>query len=168
MSCSVIQPTLQALFPLSSTLTITRSLNASLTPGGEDALKQASLAYGNGLVYAQLWYDGVEQFFCKANGCTQTVSSASGSSVNGSNWNCPSLVCTCRNGTDFCGGQGVVSGFIPLLTLGIFKRSISTDQRFDRLAHDRLSFRWDMQFPAVVLERAVWLKRSPIIIVLIR
>lgn len=104
LSCSVIQATLQAIFPLSSTLTITRSLDPSKTPGGVSALTQAGLVNANGSIWAQLWYQGVEQFYCQAGGCSQTVGPESGSSTNASIWTCPSLSCTCRPGTDICGG----------------------------------------------------------------
>ena len=75
------------------------------------ALQQSSLAYGDGILFAQLWYDGTEQFYCLAGGCTQVVAASSTSSTNGSTWNCPTLNCTCREGTDFCGGpKRTVSG----------------------------------------------------------
>ncbi|WVQ83082.1 hypothetical protein IAT38_005220 [Cryptococcus sp. DSM 104549] len=110
LSCSVIQPTLQALFPGASTATITRSLNSSRTPGGADVLKEAGLKEGDGEVYMQLWYEGVEQFYCSAGGCAQTVAEdTSGGSVNASTWKCPSMKCTCRPGTLFCGGGTSVS-----------------------------------------------------------
>lgn len=113
MTCDVIQQTLQSLFPGKTTLTISRALNGSLTPGGTSTMTSAGLATGEGIAFAQLWYDGVEQFYCRASSCTQTVgsnsgnSSASGSSSsnNGSStWVCPNLACTCRSNTDFCGG----------------------------------------------------------------
>lgn len=51
-------------------------------------------------VYAQLFYDGVEQFYCQAGTCSQQVSNADGSA----SWNCNNLHCTCRPNTTFCGG----------------------------------------------------------------
>lgn len=108
MSCNVIQQTLQSLFPGESTLTITRSLNTSRTPGGASALTAAGLASGDGVVWAQLWYNGTEQFYCRANGCQQTVKSTGGS-FNESTWDCPQLSCTCRPGTEFCGAPYLVS-----------------------------------------------------------
>ncbi|KAL7423124.1 hypothetical protein Q5752_002424 [Cryptotrichosporon argae] len=102
MTCSVIQATLQALFPLSSTLTITRALNTSLAPGGASALAAAGLAGADGQLWAQLWYDGVEQFYCSASECTQATSAGS-AGVNGSVWTCETLACQCRPGADFCG-----------------------------------------------------------------
>ncbi|ORY24311.1 hypothetical protein BCR39DRAFT_547449 [Naematelia encephala] len=103
LSCTVIQPLLQQLFPLETTLTITRSLNSSRTPGGDSVLNQAGLVGGDGEAWAQLWYDGTEQFYCQASGCDQSVASGT-SGVNGSTWVCPTLQCHCRAGTDFCGG----------------------------------------------------------------
>jgi hypothetical protein len=102
MSCNVVQATLQSLFPAASTLTITRALNTSLTPGGSGAMTSAGLASGDGMVWAQLWYNGTEQFYCKGSGCGQTVSEGSGE-VNVSTWICPTLNCVCRPGTEFCG-----------------------------------------------------------------
>lgn len=105
LSCSVVQPTVQALFPGDTTLTITRTLNSSLTPGGTNALTQAGLTGGDGVAYAQLWLDGIEQFYCRAVGCAQSTGSASGG--NGSTWDCATLNCTCRPGAAFCGGGQV-------------------------------------------------------------
>lgn len=94
MSCTVINPTLQAVYPLLSDLTILRTLNTSLTP------QPNSTSFGtSGSVYVQLWYDGVEQFYCTAGGCSQSVSKS-----NGAIWSCSGLQCTCRPGTTFCGG----------------------------------------------------------------
>jgi hypothetical protein len=107
LSCSVIQPTVQALFPGDTTLTITRTLNSSLTPGGVQALTSAGLVGGDAIAYAQLWLDGIEQFYCRASECVQTVSGGSG---NGSTWECGVLDCTCRPGAAFCGGGNVGLG----------------------------------------------------------
>ncbi|WVQ65812.1 uncharacterized protein L199_003990 [Kwoniella botswanensis] len=104
LSCSVIQSTLQALFPGSSTATITRSLNSSLSPGGQDTLTQAGLLHDNGQVQMQLWYEGVEQFYCQATGCAQNVVAGQGGSGHGSTWTCPEMECKCRENTLFCGG----------------------------------------------------------------
>lgn len=106
LSCSVIQSTVQALFPGDTILTITRTLNSSITPGGVNALMQAGLTGGDGVAYAQLWLDGVEQFYCQAKGCVQTQSQGG----NGSTWVCGELECLCRPGAAFCGG-GQVSTF---------------------------------------------------------
>lgn len=94
MNCAVVVPTLQAIFPHLSSLTILRTLNASLTP------RPNSTSFGaSGSAYVQLWYDGVEQFYCAAEGCTQSVSNS-----NAVTWSCSSLQCTCRPGAAFCGG----------------------------------------------------------------
>ena len=105
LSCSVVQSTVQALFPGDTTLTITRTLNASLTPGGESTLNQAGLTGGDGVANAQLWLDGIEQFYCRAEGCVQSAGGAQGG--NGSTWDCSTLECTCRPGAAFCGGGQV-------------------------------------------------------------
>ncbi|WWC70728.1 uncharacterized protein I206_104679 [Kwoniella pini CBS 10737] len=106
LSCSVIQATLQALFPGSSTATITRSLNSSLTPGGINTLTSSGLLSGGGQVEMQLWYEGVEQFYCQASECTQNINPDSGTTTNGnsSTWNCPKMECQCRTNTLMCGG----------------------------------------------------------------
>jgi hypothetical protein len=147
MSCNVVTPLLQSLFPLRSTLTITRTLNASLSPGGSNALTSSRLVGGDGVVYAQLWYEGVEQFYCRAGSCTQTVASSGGGSVNGSTWVCPDLACTCRPNTDFCGRTPAVSKVMASLiqTIERFTDHYCPadqphwgDQRASRPAHDRL------------------------------
>ena len=107
MSCTVVSQLVQSLFPLQPTLTITRILNSSLTPSGSNALNAAGLLGGDGVVYAQLWYDGVEQFFCQAGECAQEVKGGGGG-VNGSTWTCPTLQCSCRADTDFCGANKIV------------------------------------------------------------
>lgn len=115
MTCSVNQATLQALFPGESQLTISRFLNSSRTPGGDNALQQAGIAGGENEAWAQLWYNGVEQFYCHATNCNQTITT--GSTVNSSLWECSGLQCTCRPNTDFCGaGSQDLSGPINVLT----------------------------------------------------
>ncbi|KAH9178936.1 hypothetical protein EDB89DRAFT_1929197 [Lactarius sanguifluus] len=94
MSCAVINPTIQAVFPLSSTLTVLRTLDTSITP------RLNATSFGaSGSAYVQLWYDGVEQFYCAADGCTQSISDSKGAT-----WTCSDLQCTCRPGAAFCGG----------------------------------------------------------------
>jgi ABC-type nitrate/sulfonate/bicarbonate transport system ATPase subunit len=52
-------------------------------------------------MFAQLWYDGVEQFYCQADSCVQDVTNnGTGTTV----WNCQNLLCKCIVGTTFCGG----------------------------------------------------------------
>jgi len=93
MSCQVNNPTLQAVYPLSSTLNILRTLNPSLTP-----IPNATAFGPGGSAYAQLFYAGVEQFYCYADSCTQDTKQGS------ADWNCQNLQCTCRPKTTFCGG----------------------------------------------------------------
>ncbi|KAH9034004.1 hypothetical protein EDB83DRAFT_2417076 [Lactarius deliciosus] len=94
MSCAVINPTIQVVYPLSSTLTVLRTLNTTLTP------QYNATSFGaSGSAYVQLWYDGVEQFYCAADGCTQSISASKGVT-----WTCSNLQCTCRPGAAFCGG----------------------------------------------------------------
>ncbi|KAF8968306.1 hypothetical protein BDZ97DRAFT_1974236 [Flammula alnicola] len=95
MSCRVENPTLQAIYPLSSTLNIMRTLQPSLSP-----IPNAT-SFGNAnTTFAQLFYDGVEQFYCEADSCTQNLGTSNDSSAN---WQCSNLKCTCRPGTTFCG-----------------------------------------------------------------
>ncbi|KAL5636267.1 hypothetical protein ACGC1H_004924 [Rhizoctonia solani] len=94
MSCAVINPTLQALFPLSANLNILRTLDPSLSPSPNVTSFGAA-----GSAFAQLFYDGVEQFYCQAGGCKQTVTNDT------TDWACTSLKCQCRPGTAFCGAQ---------------------------------------------------------------
>lgn len=51
-------------------------------------------------MFAQLFYDGVEQFYCNANSCTQDLPS---STPGASNWQCSNLQCTCVPNATFCG-----------------------------------------------------------------
>ncbi|KAF8162818.1 hypothetical protein B0H34DRAFT_693057 [Crassisporium funariophilum] len=96
MSCQVNNPTLQAIYPLSTTLNIIRNLQPSFSP-----IPNATSFGVAGSAFASLFYDGVEQFYCQANSCTQEL----GSSGDGSaNWQCSNLQCTCRTKTTFCGG----------------------------------------------------------------
>jgi hypothetical protein len=86
-------PTLQGVYPLSSDLTVLRTLNTSFTPAPN------STSFGTSeSVYVQLWYDGVEQFYCTASECSQSVLKS-----NAATWSCSGLQCTCRRGTTFCG-----------------------------------------------------------------
>jgi hypothetical protein len=102
-------PTIQATFPLGSTLTLLRTSNSSFTPLPNTTAFGPS---GSGSIYAQLFYAGVEQFFCSASSCAQSVS------TNGSaDWTCSSVSCTCRKGTTYCGnGPLDLSGTIDGLS----------------------------------------------------
>ena len=84
---------MQALYPLSSTLNIIRTLEPSLSP-----VPNATSFGGAGTAFAQLFYDGVEQFYCQANSCTQKLNGTA------ADWECSNLQCTCRTGATFCGG----------------------------------------------------------------
>ncbi|KAF7298507.1 ABC transporter protein [Mycena kentingensis (nom. inval.)] len=95
MSCDVVNPTLQALFPLDSHLNILRTLHPELSP-----IPNTTSFGSNGSVYAQLLYAGVEQFGCSADNCVQTLGDDS------SVWVCQNLGCTCFKNTTFCGGPG--------------------------------------------------------------
>ena len=57
-----------------------------------------SLSISN-TVAAQLFYDGMEQFFCTADSCIQTVDDTKPSA-----WECQNLKCTCIANANFCGG----------------------------------------------------------------
>ncbi|KAF8881935.1 hypothetical protein CPB84DRAFT_1791330 [Gymnopilus junonius] len=96
MSCQVNNPTLQALYPLSSTLNIQRTLQPSLSP-----IPNATSFGGAGTAFAQLFYDGIEQFYCQADSCTQDLATPGS---GGANWQCSNLQCTCRPNATFCGG----------------------------------------------------------------
>lgn len=90
----VQNPTLQAIFPAQANLNILRTLQPGLTP-----LPNVTGFGSAGSVYAQLFYAGVEQFYCTANSCSQTVSGEASA-----DWTCSNLQCTCRTNTSFCGG----------------------------------------------------------------
>ncbi|EJF62714.1 ABC transporter [Dichomitus squalens LYAD-421 SS1] len=122
MSCDVQNPTLQSLFPGSSTLTVLRNLNSSFTP-----LPNTTAFGPSGSVYAQLFYEGVEQFFCAADTCAQDLGTGDGSA----NWNCQNLKCTCIPNTAFCGAVQLtnLTSIIDTLsgTLGISCDAPSAD-----------------------------------------
>ncbi|KAJ7090414.1 hypothetical protein B0H15DRAFT_939000 [Mycena belliarum] len=104
MSCQVQNPTLQALFPLNSNLNIVRTLQPGLSP-----LPNTTSFGSAGTVVAQLFYSGVEQFYCQSDSCTQALT---GKKIN---WGCQNLKCTCINNTTFCGGgvsniTGIING----------------------------------------------------------
>ncbi|PBK70004.1 ABC transporter [Armillaria solidipes] len=125
LSCNVNNPTLQALYPLSSVLNIERTLNSSLSP-----IPNTTSFGSAGSVYAQLFYDGVEQFYCSADSCTQDLSSGSNGS---SSWSCQNLSCTCRSGTSFCGAIHVsdltsaINGLTGTLTVNCNPLNASTN-----------------------------------------
>ncbi|KAK0455220.1 uncharacterized protein EV420DRAFT_1644864 [Desarmillaria tabescens] len=125
LSCNVNNPTLRALYPLTSILNIERTLNSSLSP-----IPNTTSFGSAGSVYAQLFYDGVEQFYCSADSCTQDLSSGSNGS---SSWGCQNLSCTCRTGTSFCGAVHVsdltsaINGLSGTLTINCNPLNESTN-----------------------------------------
>ncbi|KAG1736895.1 uncharacterized protein EDB91DRAFT_1141561 [Suillus paluster] len=108
LSCQVNNPTLEAIYPLRSTLNILRTLNGSLSPLHNTSGTLLSPST-NSSIYAQLFYDGVEQFFCTASPCTQTLSDSTTSSGNTTlnTWTCQNLSCDCIQNATFCGGVPV-------------------------------------------------------------
>ena len=94
---SLQNPTLQAIYPLQSSLIIQRSLNASLSPL-QNVSGTLLSPNGSSAIYAQLFYSGVEQFACLASSCQQTSTSSSDT------WTCSTLQCQCVHNTTFCGG----------------------------------------------------------------
>ncbi|KAJ7603493.1 hypothetical protein FB45DRAFT_960377 [Roridomyces roridus] len=93
MSCDVVNPTLQAVFPLDTHLNIVRTLQPDLSP-----LPNRTSFGAAGTVFASLFYAGVEQFYCLADSCAQEMTDGN------TNWNCQNLKCTCITNTTFCGG----------------------------------------------------------------
>ncbi|KAJ6546878.1 hypothetical protein B0H19DRAFT_1211643 [Mycena capillaripes] len=106
MSCQVINPTIQGLFPLSTNLNIIRTLQPGLSP-----LPNTTSFGSAGTVFAQLFYAGVEQFYCLADSCAQDLTG------NTTNWECQNLKCNCIPKTTFCGG-GVTDLTGVINTLG--------------------------------------------------
>jgi hypothetical protein len=87
-------PTLQAVFPGITTLNVMRTLQPFFTPSPNVTGFGAP-----GSAIAQLFYNGAEQFYCKAETCKQ--SAFNDGKVD---WDCDKLQCTCRANTTFCGG----------------------------------------------------------------
>ncbi|KAG8858527.1 hypothetical protein FRB96_005199 [Tulasnella sp. 330] len=96
MSCQVINPTLQAIFPGQTYLNILRTLDPT-----QSALNNVSYLGGKNAVLAQLFYDGTETFNCAANNCTQGIDWGSGAV----DWQCSNLQCICLPGSSFCGAS---------------------------------------------------------------
>ncbi|KAF9265883.1 hypothetical protein L218DRAFT_997259 [Marasmius fiardii PR-910] len=95
MSCSVDNPTLKAIYPGASSLNIIRTTDPSLSP-----LPNVTSFGTSSTIYAQLLYDGEEQFYCRADSCTQSLDKSAAGSVN---WDCNNLQCTCKSNATFCG-----------------------------------------------------------------
>lgn len=82
-----------------------RTRQSSLTP------LPNTTAFGDAAtIYAQLFYDGIEQFYCHADSCTQEVNDSDGSA----GWHCNNLQCTCRPGATFCGGMPAMDLTSPI------------------------------------------------------
>ncbi|KAF9228833.1 hypothetical protein BS17DRAFT_772564 [Gyrodon lividus] len=109
LSCQVNNPTLQAIYPLQSTLNILRTQNASLSPLHNTSGTTLS-PDGSPAAYAQLFYSGVEQFSCVASQCTQSSTSTTDT------WSCSNLQCDCLTNTTFCGGVANLTATINSLT----------------------------------------------------
>lgn len=73
-----------------------RTLDPTLTP-----IPNVTSFGTAGSIFAQLFYDGVEQFYCSANSCVQTITNAT---IGNSSYACQNLQCSCIAGTSFCGG----------------------------------------------------------------
>ncbi|KAG2139030.1 hypothetical protein DEU56DRAFT_801366 [Suillus clintonianus] len=124
LSCQVNNPTLEALYPLRSTLNILRTLNSSLSPLHNTSGTLLSSSTSSS-IYAQLMYAGVEQFFCTASPCTQTSSNSTTSSGNttSDSWTCQNLSCECIANATFCGGVPIsnltstINGLTGTLTI---------------------------------------------------
>lgn len=82
-----------------TSLNILRTLDASRTP-----LPNITGFGPSGSAYAQLFFNGVEQFACAASSCVQTAPSTGGADGS-SDYTCNDLHCKCIPGTDFCGGS---------------------------------------------------------------
>lgn len=87
-----------------------RTLDPLLSP-----VPTATSFGSNNTVYAQLFYDGIEQFFCQADTCSQTLGSGNDTTTN---WGCSNLKCHCRPGTQFCGGNAVANITATINNLG--------------------------------------------------
>lgn len=110
MTCSLSDPTINMLFPGPAYVTITRSLNSTKHPGGKRVLTKGGLNGGEGVAYAQIWINNVEQFSCMAQNCTQTVakSKIDGAAGNSTTWDCADLECRCNGESDLCRSPGVL------------------------------------------------------------
>ncbi|KAG8830307.1 hypothetical protein FRC18_008288 [Serendipita sp. 400] len=98
MSCSVNNPTIGALYPGKTTLNIVRNLDSS------KALAPDVTSFGpTKSVFAQLWYEGEEEFFCTAENCDANDGDTS------SDWTCHDLKCNCRTNATFCGAVPATS-----------------------------------------------------------
>ena len=92
------------IYPLSTTLNIQCTLQPSLTP-----IPNITAFGSSNMVFAQLFYDRVEQFYCSASSCTTQSQSQSGGSRGGEDWTCGHLACTCIPNTSFCGANPITN-----------------------------------------------------------
>ncbi|KAJ8091117.1 hypothetical protein PM082_024598 [Marasmius tenuissimus] len=93
MSCAVNNPTLKAIYPGASSLNIIRTVDGSLSP-----IPDVTSFGSQNTMYAQLFYNGEEQFYCHADSCNQQVEADSRAS-----YTCKNLQCTCKPNATFCG-----------------------------------------------------------------
>ncbi|KAG8829840.1 hypothetical protein FRC17_005927, partial [Serendipita sp. 399] len=95
---AAMNPTIRALFPGKTTLNIVRNVDSSKT------LAADVTSFGPAKsVFAQLWYEGEEQFFCTAENC------GTNDEDKASDWTCHDLKCNCRTNATFCGAQPAIS-----------------------------------------------------------
>ncbi|KAG8752015.1 hypothetical protein FRC14_007441 [Serendipita sp. 396] len=98
VSKCIQNPTIGALYPGKTTLNIVRNLDSS------KALAPDVTSFGpTKSVYAQLWYEGEEEFFCTAENCDANDGDTS------SDWTCHDLKCNCRTNATFCGAVPATS-----------------------------------------------------------
>ncbi|KAL0068131.1 hypothetical protein AAF712_004791 [Marasmius tenuissimus] len=86
-------PTLKAIYPGASSLNIIRTVDGSLSP-----IPDVTSFGSQNTMYAQLFYNGEEQFYCHADSCNQQVEADSRAS-----YTCKNLQCTCKPNATFCG-----------------------------------------------------------------
>ena len=102
VDCNVANVALQALYSGRTTLTIQKTMRSNISlssPFGEDGTALAQLFYSATTSTAP-----VEQFYCQASSCVQTLTNSSQTS----SYTCSNLQCTCIPGRAFCGGTGTV------------------------------------------------------------
>ncbi|KAL0572574.1 hypothetical protein V5O48_009394 [Marasmius crinis-equi] len=108
MSCAVNNPTLKAIYPGASSLNIMRTVDPSLSP-----LPNVTSFGSSNSMYAQLFYEGEEQFYCEADSCAQNIDDNGAGSAS---YNCKNLKCNCKPNATFC-GRGTVNLNITLNSL---------------------------------------------------
>ncbi|KAJ3205377.1 hypothetical protein HK099_000835 [Clydaea vesicula] len=83
MYCDVSVAELAFLFPNKVTATVNRNITGGTT-------------------LANLWYEDIEQFYCKAEQCSQKIVDLEYI------WSCQQVKCRCIPGTKFCGNGGTI------------------------------------------------------------